>query len=439
MKKRLKLSIVFVALTAAAMPVWSSGSGEEGDHEGSEQPPVVSIFAAAQIDGNTKLMYDQFTAETGIGVDVTLVPGEGVEMYQKIDIAMMSGDKTDAVILLQPIIRQKYIEAGLIQPLDELAAAANYDMEATFGKYLYVHDDGLVYSLPVDLSIWGVFYNKQIFDDAGVPYPEGSWTWDDYIATAEQLNDPENGIYGSYMLDYENYMYFHAIQREVPAYKPDGTSNYDDPRFAEALQFFGDLGNVHNIQPNWLEFETRNYSWNQFTNGTFGMHFIGSWYLGLMANLERYPRDWDWGVTQVPTPPDGRNSFGVTTDYAISTNSANPEAAFEFIKFRAENTYRFLNRMPARVDLSDEELAAYFQGIVDNSGGSVTVADLRRAFLDNDLGFVQEKILGPAAAIYNEIILQESELYLIGQKTLDDAVASIKRRADEAILSEREE
>lgn len=83
--------------------------------------------------------------------------------------------------------------------------------------------------------------------------------------------------------------------------------------------------------------------------------------------------------------------------------------------------------------MNDDDIKQLFKKTSDELSGEITVEDLDKALISNDLGFVDEKITGAGSTEYSNIILQESELYLVGQKSLDDTVASIKKRADQAI------
>ncbi|WP_105617132.1 ABC transporter substrate-binding protein [Vallitalea okinawensis] len=409
---------------------------ESSKKEEMAEDRVVTLF----IDSNaaekeeTKELMANFEKATGIKIEHTVIPANGYEIYKKIDISMMSGDQTDVIGLSNAIIHDKYVQSDFLMPLNDLAKENSYDMETVFGQNLAKYDD-VVYSLPGQMSIWAVFYNKKIFDEAGVPYPDGSWTWDEYIETAKKLTNPDKGIYGSYMLDYDCYLYYLARQKEVSGYKEDGASNYDDPAFAEALQFFGDLGNVHKIQPSWVEFKTKKYSWDQFMNGQFGMHFIGSWYIDLLNNPGDYPRDWDYGIAAIPANEDGKNNFGNMNYYAINKNAKHPEEAFELVKYLAETEYTRKSAVPARVDLTEDELNAHFENIASQSSDSITGNDLTNALINNGLGFVDEKFIGTASAEYSEIVLQEGELYLIGEQSIEDTVNNIKTRVDAAIES----
>jgi len=414
----------------AATPVTSTEPATE------KQPVTIKMFQDAKggaHESNLKLIED-FEKETGIKVEFNIIPGDGVEVYKKIDISVSTGDTTDIIYLSNPLLLDKYSQGGWLLELNDLIAEDNYDAEAIYGSYLTKYD-GKLYTLPNYAGKWAVYYNKKIFDDAGVPYPRGNWTWDEYIETAKKLTDRSNGIYGSYMLDYDAYMYFMARQKDVSGYKSDGSSNYDDPAYAEALQLFSDLGSVHKVQPSWMEFRTKKLSWDGFMSGNYGMHLIGSWYTDMFADKGSYPRDWKFGITQIPVPSDGtgNNNLISPAGIGVNKNSKHPKEAFQFVKYWAENYYKYLGTLPARSDLNDEDLTALFKGVVEKLDGEITVEDLQSVLFDPNMGIVDEKIVGPGANEYSNIILQESELFLVGQNSLEDAIKEIKKRADQAI------
>ncbi|MNB91683.1 hypothetical protein D3C75_387670 [compost metagenome] len=91
--------------------------------------------------------------------------------------------------------------------------------------------------------------------------------------------------------------------------------------------------------------------------------------------------------------------------------------------------------MTAQVNLSDEEADKIFTDMAAkySSSDGITADELKSALLTPNLGMVPEKITGSIATEYGNIILQEGELYLVGQKSLDDVIQSIQTRADEAI------
>lgn len=439
------LSLMAVLLLAVFMVACGSDKDTGGKTENvnkdkgsgdSDEPVTLKIFTDAKGSENPtrKQLFADFTEKTGIQVEDNVIPGEGVDIYQKIDISLSSGDKTDLIYMSNALLTDKYASGKWLLPLNDLIAEDNYDAEGIFGDYLTRYDDEL-YSLPSSAGKWAVYYNKQVFDDAGVDYPKGNWTWEEYIETAKKLNNPDEGVYGSYMLDYDAYLYFLTRQYDIPGYNDEGLSNYDDPAFAESLQFFSDLGSEHKIQPNWLEQKTKKLSWDGFMSGSYGMHLIGTWYTDQFTDKDAYPRDWEFGITQIPVPADGKGSNNLVSpaSIGINKNSEHADAAYEFVKFYAENHYKYIGTLPAQEDLNDEQIEELFGGIEERLDGEVTVAEFKDAIYDSSIGIADEKIVGKAANEYANIILQEGELFLIGEKSLEDTIASIKSRADDAI------
>ncbi|QGQ98093.1 extracellular solute-binding protein [Paenibacillus psychroresistens] len=410
----------------------------EATPEASKEPVTIKIYTgAADWAKETNIaQVAAFTAATGIKVEPEIVPGDGIDIYKKIDLDMSSGGTADVIPLANPLILDKYVMNDFLLPLNDMMKADNYDADKIYGKYLTKYKGDQIYSLPITASMWAVFYNKKIFDDAKVPYPPASWTWDQYIETAKKLTDKDKGIYGSYMLDYDIYMFMLSRQNNISGYKADGTSNYDDPIFKRSLQLFGDLGSVHKVQPNWIDFKTKKLPWDGFMSGKYGMHLIGTWYSGLLTNKKDYPIDWKWGVTQIPTDGTaGTNNFGVTFTNGVNKKSLHPKEALEYVKYMGENNAKMSGNVPALADANLQKDS--LKKIADDSEGNVTVDDLSKAYFDNNLGYVQEKIIGPAATEYSNIILQEAELYLIGKRSLDDTVKAIKEKADAAIANEK--
>ncbi len=408
---------------------------DEAETPAKEIDKTITMYASAAIaETEGFIAFNKaFEEDTGFKVEVNVIPGSGPEQYAKIDISLMAGEQVDIIRLDNSNVQYKYGSSGLLYPLNDLIKSNNYEAEQIHGEYLDWYDGNLYY-LPTEVSLSCVLYNKQIFDDANVPYPDGSWTWDEYIETAKKLNNPSKRIYGSLMQTWEYYLYTLARQQKVSGYKADGTSNYDDPAFANSLRWFGELSSVHEIQPSWLEMKASNIGWDSFMSGTYGMTFIGGWHLGIM-NSPDYQKDWKWGITAPPTNPEGNNNFGSVQALAINKNAKNPEGAFEYVAYAAKEQYKYRKITPARIDVSKEDLEVVFGDVADKSDGSVTVENIYKAFVDNGLGFTSEKIVGVAASEYNSIILKEGELYLVGEQSLEDTIAKIKQQADLAIVN----
>ena len=215
-------------------------------------------------------------AEEACNVDIEIIalPDPGAGEANKLLISLMAGDEFDIVEDAYSNMKQFY-EAGVIEELGPLAEAAGYDIEKIFGDYP-ASFDGKVYGLPAYVDKAITIYNKDVFDQAGVSYPEAKdWTWEKFIEIGKKLTDEKAGIYGAYNPDWVHYNYMYAMQKGFSHYKEDGTSNYDDPLFKESVKWYYDLGNTEKIQPSYLVQKSKQMPVDYFTTGKVGMSVCG--------------------------------------------------------------------------------------------------------------------------------------------------------------------
>ncbi len=126
-------------------------------------------------------------------------------------------------------------EAGVDSELD----TANYPQ----GLVELYNIDGSQYALPKDFDTIGVWYNKKIFDEAGVPYPTDDWTWEDMTETAKQLTKSDGSVYGigaPYDTQVGIYNTIYAAGGEVIS-ENKKSSGYDKPETQAGIQCWIDL------------------------------------------------------------------------------------------------------------------------------------------------------------------------------------------------------
>ena len=384
----------------------------------------------------TLAMVDLIKEKTGINIEFFITPTAQSGEIDKVLVSLMAGDDID-IIGRTPIQLEEFYNAGVLAPIDELAANVNYNMEEEY-RGAAVKFDGQTYALPAERDIWLTYYNKKVFDDAGIPYPSAEgWTWEKYVETAQQLRNEENDVWGSFIGNDAVHSYMYATQSGVNPYKEDGTSNLDDPAFADSMKFFFSLGNDLKIQPSSVEVASGTYPYNAFmVNDNIGMFVCGGWVASTLTTLEKYPRDWQAGILPMPYPEGSApSSLVIDSCYAIPSTSSNKEAAFEAIKCIAENKYTLgYGRIPAK-SLTEEEARAYIEETLVPmfKHDGITVDDFMAGWFDSSRNYISEKIVGTADTVINQIITEESLLYGQGAKSLEDTMASIKKRADKAI------
>ena len=430
MKKAL---ITLLLLTIAVATVFASGSKEAKQ----ETRVVTTVCRASYVNEEWfNSMNAAFEAETGIHVDVQPTPGNDADHDAKLNIDLLAGSTIDVIPSLGPKFYYNRADAGYFVALDDLIASKGIDAKEVWGSYLPYSDDGHYYAVPYKQEVYCVFYNKNLFDRAGVPYPEGPWTWDEYVETAKKVTDLSAGIYGSYMNIENPWFILSAKQKNIPLYKEDGTCNFDAPEFRESIEWYKSLGNDLKIQMPVEEVVNENASWNYYAMAGDHLELFvqGNWFTRLLNSQTDYPKDWDYGVAPTPSAgEDGNNNFVSMGYYSINKNAEHPEEALEYLIWLGQNQWKFEGQIPALASLTAEEQNQVFSAIADASHGQVTVSDLYENFMNTGMGVAQSDIIGTAADEYNRIVNDEVAAYCMDLQDIDTTISKICSRVNEAI------
>ena len=188
-----------------------------------------------------------------------------------------------------------------------------------------------VVCIPQNISSLVTYYNKDLFDAAGLPYPNAGWTWDDFISTAKTLTldtDQDGGI-DQYGVGVEP-----TFIRVAPFIWQNGgkvwnerTLTLTDPLELESVQWFVDWQVKHHIVPDAVE-EKAESSESRFINGRTAIYFNSRRLVPTFREITAF----DWDVAPLPT---GREKFTIlhSDAYCLTAASQNKEAAWDFIEF----------------------------------------------------------------------------------------------------------
>jgi len=418
----------------------TTGTSASENNLGQTEPLRWAIKASE--DGRQEIQnLIELAKENGIEVETIVLPDPVAGEADKLLVSLMGGESFD-LILNTPANIIPYYNAGVLEPLDEYVQAAEYDVEKVFGQYP-AKFDGQLYGLPAFVDTAVTLYNKSLFDQAGIPYPTAeNWTWEEFIRVGKQITDESQGIYGAYNPLWAHYNYMYAMQKGAEHYKEDGTSNYDDPLFKEALKFYYDLGNVEHVTPEFLVQKSKQMPVDYFTSGKVGMSVAGGWTTVWLTDTEKYPRDWKAGLLPMPYPEGEEPSTSVVvSNFYIPSTSKQKDLAFKCARLFAENMYLMGGgRIPARLDLTDEQINTYIEEslVPSLANDGITVEDIRAAWFNPDIHPFDEKVVGSAASDINKAFTDEGGLYGIGEQDLDTTMKNIKARADKAIIDTAE-
>lgn len=189
--------------------------------------------------------------------------------------------------------------------------------------------EGQTYGIPKDFNTLGLFYNKDLFDQAKLAYPTDDWTWDDLKAAAEKLSDPANNLYGLGVPADPGRFPIFAFQNGGAIMTDDFSDTLlDSSESVAAAEFYTSFRKDKSgaipadVGEGWQG--------TVFGKGQFAMVYEGGWLIPYLR--DQFPNT-KYGVVTPPAGPKGEGNLIFTVSYVISKNSKNPEAAWKVISF----------------------------------------------------------------------------------------------------------
>ena len=202
--------------------------------------------------------------------------------------------------------------------------------------------DGETWAIPVGADLDVMYYNKDLFDQNDLPYPEFGWDWDDFLTYALTLNDPESVIDKVFgyattpgYQDIYSFIYQHGGQLFNDVSNPT-EPNFNDPLTVEAVEFYADLFYVHEVALT-LSQVRREFGGNQYAvYDAIRKGHIGMWSLPLsQRGGYGWPVEWfvNWGIAPLPRDATYFAPFWVEEGFAISSGTKTPDECWEWINF----------------------------------------------------------------------------------------------------------
>lgn len=178
-----------------------------------------------------------------------------------------------------------------------------------------------------------VYYNTDMFDSAGLEYPNAGWTWENFLAAAQALTVREGDAvtqYGFAAGGWWPWWMSFIYQNGGAVLDESGAPAFNSAEAAEALQFYNDLVYTYEVAPSPEDYA--NLGTNSpdplFAQGKVAMIMTGFWNI---ASLRDVP-DLNWDIAPVwGNAARGTVAFG--SGLAITSSSAHPEEAFQIIGF----------------------------------------------------------------------------------------------------------
>ena len=300
--------------------------------EVSEKPVSLEVFAWEDEEENLRVLAEAFMKESeGIAIELNIIPAtEYPQQMMGIKNNVRAGDVILFSNIAEPAV---WIEKGVLQSLapwiegtEENYGIWHREEDARYSEYMR----------PYRKSSWAVYYNRDLFDLRGVPYPEAGWTWEDYAETAVRLTGQVgmNKIYGSLSYAPDN-KWWRVPARTAGANNPLHEEELE--LFMEAARWCYELTYDMGAQVPYQErVGTTGFSGEEiFLEGNTGMFFSGDWSAAVLNEMiAEYDLDISYDIAPMPRWA-GRPYYNISDAAvaAMTTTTLYPEEAWSFIQF----------------------------------------------------------------------------------------------------------
>lgn len=270
-------------------------------------------------------------------IDIALqyVPSQG-DFNRRLAADFAGGNPAD-ILLMNYRRFTLFASQGGLEPLGPSLAQSSLLAEADFFPQTIEAFtlDGQLWCIPQNISSLVVYYNRNLFDDAGLPYPHSGWTLEDFLAAAQALT---RDLDGDGNVDQYGVGIAPSMVRLAPFIWMNGGELLDDPtnptRLAldspqaiSAFQWFVDLQVLHGVVPD-AAAEAAEASENRFLNGTLGMYFNSRRGVPTYRTISAF----DWDIAPLPA---GNQPVSIlhSDAYCMAATALNKEDAWQFIEF----------------------------------------------------------------------------------------------------------
>lgn len=345
----MKLKKVMALALASAM-VFSmtacGGSSDDGKKEegteankesdkGSDSKDVelsVSIWDANQEPGIKEILAD-FTEETGIKTKLSVVKWE--EYWTMLEAGAQGGSLPD-VFWMHSNESERYMSNDMLLDLtDKIAESDKIDPENypedIWGLYTY---DDKYFAVPKDVDTIALWYNKAMFDEAGLAYPTADWTWDDVTEAAKKLTKEDGSQYGLALRNDNNQAGYYNLIYDNGGYiiSDDKTkSGWDDPKTIEAMEMLEGWIKDGVIPP--LEVMAENGEDVLFQSGKVAMVPQGSWMVAAYRDNEYTAENCDLVELPKSATTGRRVSLYNGLGWVAAANGEHTEEAWKLIEY----------------------------------------------------------------------------------------------------------
>lgn len=358
-------------------------------------------------------------------VTVEIVSVPYANYYTQLGQGIAAGDAWD-VFMINGAYFASLGKTGALLDLTDEIAQRGFDVNQYVVDPMNSTYQGRQYVLPYELNTCAMFYNKDLFDAAGVAYPKEGWTWDDFRNTAIQLTDASKDQFGCYLRLAQPDLASFIHQAGGSLYNEDFTQiDFSSPEVVEALTYMTDMVTKYGCCPSPSQLPA---NIAPFMTGKIAMAS------GMCFEvISTMAAEFNWGIAPWPQYKKAGGDFW-TQGMAIYSGTKNQALALEYLFFLASEDAQTIMAKQLGATPSMISVAMSDAYINENTPDGMK-------YLINEYAqgrAVAEPFTAKWAAISGagtSVVQSELTLVRLGQESLEDAIVKMNQEA-QALLDE---
>jgi len=270
--------------------------------------------------------------------------------YKQKILTSVAGRTAPDVFLLDAINVPEFLQAEVLLNLKPFIAELGVDIRQFHPTaFAIAQRNNTLYALPKDFTPLVMYYNKKLFDKAGIRYPSSDWTWDDFVELARRLtldldNDGRIDQYGTVAQpQFSTWAPWVWSNRGdfLDASGEKATGYLDGEATVAALQFLLDLEKKHHVAADSAVMKSLGGDLGMFLSGRVAMAVSGHWWMPQIKGLTE-ENEVQAGIAPIPVPSDGEHvTILYEAGWAVARQTRHPTLAAELaIHLSNETTNR---------------------------------------------------------------------------------------------------
>lgn len=334
MKQFKKRKLISIVVVLGIMLSLAAGCGSKNDSVDKKSVSLTfMIWDIFQQPGMEAMVEAYVKEHPNVSIEVQTVNWD--EYWTKLEAAATSNALPD-VFWMHTNEFMKYATSGKLADLTDLYGDLNYYKDNfPSGLVKNFSYEGKIYGVPKDWDTIALAYNVDLFDQAGIDYPDETWTWETVIDAAKKIKD-KTGMWG-FLAPLDDQSGYLNLVEQAGGYiiSEDGTeAGFTNPATKKGIELWISLQKDYDFSPKQATFAETDAG-SLFGSGQAGMMLLGSW--NVAPFLKNYP-DLNWNVAVIPkmsdpVEGDGRGTVYNGLAYSTGADNKNLDVIKDFLKF----------------------------------------------------------------------------------------------------------